>query len=53
MKNEMLHSEKIGGGTEQYLKPVVEVIELGKSDVILTSQCPPYDLEHGDDVYDP
>ena len=32
-----MEKKKIGGGTEQYLKPEMEVVELEMNDVIVTS----------------
>ena len=37
-----MEKKKIGGGTEQYLKPEMEVVELEKNDVIITSCTPVY-----------
>ena len=40
---------KVGGGTEQYLKPQMEVIDLSGENVIVTSGCTPVDVPAYDD----
>ena len=45
-----MEKKLVGGGTEQYLKPEMEVVELEKNDVIVTS---PGGSQQGNDVDDP
>ena len=49
-----MEKKLVGGGTEQYLKPEMEVVELEKNDVIVTS-CTGYagGNQQGNDVEDP
>ena len=40
---------KIGGGTEKYLRPELEIIELSGENVIVTSGCTPVNVPDYDD----